>query len=87
MVSMVGILFQTVDTDFSPGDNVTLWIGQENVFEFQTVDTDFSPGDYLGIHFGYGFRRMFQTVDTDFSPGDPRLFSPRARSFPVVSDR
>ena len=39
-------MFQTVDTDFSPGD----FRREEPVYEqppprFQTVDTDFSPGD------------------------------------------
>ena len=64
-------LFQTVDTDFSPGDLETRSPLQSQAqMRFQTVDTDFSPGDKgvmtTGVPAGY----KFQTVDTDFSPGD-----------------
>ena len=39
-------LFQTVDTDFSPGDLVGKELHLILDFKFQTVDTDFSPGDF-----------------------------------------
>ena len=43
---LIRIRFQTVDTDFSPGDcGVGTRIGVIRMAEFQTVDTDFSPGD------------------------------------------
>ena len=38
-------MFQTVDTDFSPGDDPTPTMTPTNTPLFQTVDTDFSPGD------------------------------------------
>ena len=37
--------FQTVDTDFSPGDGADLHPHSGGGDGFQTVDTDFSPGD------------------------------------------
>ena len=37
--------FQTVDTDFSPGDCQRSSSAGSTSFMFQTVDTDFSPGD------------------------------------------
>ena len=39
--------FQTVDTDFSPGDESGTRQGDVRWSRFQTVDTDFSPGDPL----------------------------------------
>ena len=38
-------MFQTVDTDFSPGDTSTETPTPTATVPFQTVDTDFSPGD------------------------------------------
>ena len=38
-------LFQTVDTDFSPGDTDGTFLLPPVDPLFQTVDTDFSPGD------------------------------------------
>ena len=37
--------FQTVDTDFSPGDSASAVVLKTMNDKFQTVDTDFSPGD------------------------------------------
>ena len=38
--------FQTVDTDFSPGDSTVGYTNTHAFYmKFQTVDTDFSPGD------------------------------------------
>ena len=37
--------FQTVDTDFSPGDRFSGSNPNGPALRFQTVDTDFSPGD------------------------------------------
>ena len=41
----LAMLFQTVDTDFSPGDGPIARLAWNRLEEFQTVDTDFSPGD------------------------------------------
>ena len=62
--------FQTVDTDFSPGDFEIIDNLGVDSFEFQTVDTDFSPGDTGGSTSITSRGPQFQTVDTDFSPGD-----------------
>ena len=42
---MIRTKFQTVDTDFSPGDPLVLLQPRDPYAPFQTVDTDFSPGD------------------------------------------
>ena len=56
-------MFQTVDTDFSPGDVVYYFSAGSYSITFQTVDTDFSPGDYglsvmSPISRGSGFRPL-----------------------------
>ena len=66
--------FQTVDTDFSPGDYSSSMCFEPARIWFQTVDTDFSPGDECCTNEHTNGNRQFQTVDTDFSPGDKEVF-------------
>ena len=55
-------MFQTVDTDFSPGDSTAAVSAASVPDMFQTVDTDFSPGDNgvatIGIPAGESFRPL-----------------------------
>ena len=55
------MVFQTVDTDFSPGDDVQPAAIQSRKLEFQTVDTDFSPGDAMD-------KLLIQTFKSRFRP-------------------
>ena len=65
-------MFQTVDTDFSPGDKAVQHRGEARSNWFQTVDTDFSPGD------AYGWL---------YHPGESVRFRPLTRISLLVTSR